>query len=164
MTEREAQKGPATADGKVPVEQVGRTGGFRRLVGYQTSVWKPDYAEIALDIEAQHLNSLGYVHGGVYTTLLDAAFGHAVCFCNTPGNVREAVTISLTTTYLAPGQLGLLTARARLVGVEGRIATCEGDVVAADGIVCARGQATFYYMKGSEKPEGVARKPKWAKG
>jgi uncharacterized protein (TIGR00369 family) len=162
MTERDAHKHTAVVVSERDGD-TGRIGGFRRLLGYRTGVWRLDYAEIVMDIEPKHLNSLGYLHGGVYTTLLDAAFGHAVCFCVTDGNAREAVTVSLLTTYLAPAKAGLIMARGRVIGVEGRVATVTGDVVLPDGTLCARGQASFYYMAGSEKPEGVVKRPKWVK-
>lgn len=133
---------------------------FRKVVGYTTDVWQKDYAEIGLVIGPDHMNSLGFVHGGVYATILDAAFGHAVAWCGAPGNIRQAVTTQLTTTYLSGAKEGKLVARGRVLGVEGRIATVVGDVVAQDGTVCARGQATFMYLTGSEKPEGVPKTKK----
>jgi uncharacterized protein (TIGR00369 family) len=138
-------------------------GNFKRMVGYTTEVWQADYAEIALIITPDHMNSLGYVHGGVYATLLDAAFGHAIAFCAVPGNMRRAVTTQLTTTYLSGAQHGRLTAYGRVLGVEGRIATAAGEVVLDDGTVCARGQASFLYLSGSEKPEGVPKPKRPAK-
>lgn len=130
---------------------------FRRIVGYTTDVWQKDYAEIGLVIRPDHMNSLGFVHGGVYATILDAAFGHAVAYCGVPGNMRQAVTTQLTTTYLKGAKDGKLVARGRLLGVDGRVATVVGEVVSSDGTVCARGQATFMYLPGSEKPDGIPK-------
>lgn len=131
---------------------------FRGLVGYTTKVWTENYGEIELLIGERHANSLGIVHGGVFATLLDAAMGHAVAWCRVPGNVRSAVTISLTTTFLAQAKAGTLTARGRVVGVAGRIATVSGEVVDASGAVCASGQGSFMYMPGSEHPDGIPRR------
>ena len=131
---------------------------FRGLVGYTTKVWSENYGEIELAIDQRHANSLGIVHGGVFATLLDAAMGHAVGWCRVPGNVRSAVTISLTTTFLAQAKAGTLTARGRVVGISGRIATVSGEVVDAAGAVCATGQGSFMYLSGSEHPDGVPRR------
>jgi uncharacterized protein (TIGR00369 family) len=129
--------------------------GFRRTVGYETKVWAERYAEITLTIDGRHDNSHGIVHGGIYATLLDAAFGHAVAFCGTPGRTRLAVTINLQITYMAPARTGVLTAIGRVLGVEGRVASCSGEVYSDDGTLCARGQASFLYKPGSEQPDGV---------
>ena len=129
--------------------------GFRRLIGYQTKVWSEHYGEVTLAIDDRHDNSHGIVHGGVYATLLDAAFGHAVAFCGVPGRTRLAVTITLQTTYLAPARRGVLTGIGRVLHVEGRVATCAGEIHLDDGTLCATGRATFMYRPGSELPEGV---------
>ena len=129
--------------------------GFRRLLGYQTQVWAERYGEVTLTIEPKHGNSHGIVHGGVYAALLDAAFGHAVAYCGVPGRTRLSVTITLQTTYLASARTGVLTAKGRVLGVEGRVATCSGEVWLGDGTLCARGVASFMYLPGSEQPDGV---------
>lgn len=135
-----------------------RANRFRKLVGYTTKVWSENYGEIELEIDERHSNSLDIVHGGVFVTLLDAAMGHAVAWCRVPGNVRSAVTISLTTTFLAPAKSGILVARGRVVGVSGRIATVQGEVVDHDGNLCCTGQGSFMYLPGSENPDGLPRK------
>jgi uncharacterized protein (TIGR00369 family) len=133
--------------------------GFRRTVGYQTKVWAERYGEVTLAIDGRHDNSHGMVHGGIYAALLDAAFGHAVAYCSTPGRTRLAVTITLQVTYLAPAKSGVLTAKGRVLGVEGRVATCAGEVWLEDGTpnatLCATGVASFMFKPGSEAPDGV---------
>ena len=129
--------------------------GFRRLLGYETKIWAERYGEVTLAIDDRHDNSHGSVHGGVFASLLDAAIGHAVAYCPVPGRTRLAVTISLQTNYLAPARAGVLTASGRVLHVEGRVATCIGEVRLDDGTLCATGRATFMYLPGSELPEGV---------
>lgn len=144
-------------------DNYGVSGNFRRLVGYTTDIWIEGYSEIGLVIRADHMNSLGFVHGGIYATLLDAAFGHVVAYCAVPGHMRQAVTTSLTTTYLSSSKSGRLMACGRLLGVNGRVATVNGEVVHEDGTVCARGQASFLYFPGSEKPDGIPKPKRPAK-
>lgn len=149
---------PAQA-GTVPAQSsAGKPSGFRSLVGYRTAVWRENYAEIELDLGLQHTNSLGVAHGGIALTLLDAAMGHATCWCSIEGNQRSCVTISLTTTFLAPGRGGRVKAVARLIGIENRIATCVGEVFDEEGKMIAAGQGSFRYFAGSERVEGVPRR------
>ena len=140
------------ADGSSPANK------FRALLGYKTRTWRKDFGEVDLEIGPHLMNSLGIVHGGVYVTLLDAAFGHAVAWCEVPGNVRSAVTVSLNTTFLAVAKTGPLIASGRVEHREGRLVTVTGEVVDGEGTLCVVGQGSFMYLPGSENPEGVPRK------
>ena len=132
--------------------------GFRAHVGYRTTVWREGYAEVEIDVGEPHLNMQGRLHGGVQATLLDAAMGRAVAWCSVAGNVRRAVTVSLTTHFLATARLGeTVVARARVVSIDGRIAMLEGEVVGPEDRLMGKGQGTFSYAPGSERVEGVPR-------
>jgi len=135
----------------------GKPSGFRTLVGYRAVVWRESYAEVVLDLGAQHLNSLGIMHGGVPMTILDAAMGHAATWCSVPGNVRRCVTVSLTTSFVTPARNGVIRAIGRLIAIDNRIGTCLGEVVDDGGRLIAAGQASFRYFSGCERVEGVAR-------
>lgn len=158
MTAKTNAEGPA-----VPLQSDRASDGsskanrFRKLVGYTTKVWRENYGEVELLVDERHANSLGIVHGGVFVTLLDAAMGHAVGFCRVQGNVRSAVTVSLTSTFLAPAKTRTLVGRGRVVAVSGRIATVSGEVLDGDGTICVSGQGSFMYLPGSEHPDGVPR-------
>jgi uncharacterized protein (TIGR00369 family) len=132
-----------------------RSNRFRQLVGYTTRVWREGYGEVELVVRDEHHNSMGIVHGGVYATMLDAAFGHACAWCAVEGHARSAVTVSLTTTFVASAKSGVIVARGRITGQDGRAVTLTGEVVDADGTLCAVGQASFLYMPGSEHRDGV---------
>jgi len=144
------------ADNPTPT---GKISGFRTLVGYRVVVWRENYAEMELRLGPSHLNSIGIAHGGVYMTLLDAACGHAVSWCPVPGHVRRCATLALTTHFVAPAKHGIIRAIGRLVGIEGRTATCSGEVLDEAGKTVALGRGSFHYFAGSERVEGVPRTP-----
>ena len=104
----------------------GKPSGFRSLVGYHTTVWERDYAELELVLDQQHMNSLGILHGGVYMAMLDAVMGHAATWCAVEGNVRLCVTLSLTTSFLASATSGRIRAIGRMEGIHDRIGTVSG--------------------------------------
>jgi uncharacterized protein (TIGR00369 family) len=131
---------------------------FRTLLGYTTKVWREGYGEVEMQIRDDHMNSMGIVHGGVYMSMMDGAFGHAVAWCAVAGNVRSAVTVSMNTTFLASARVGVLVARGRVESQNGRIVAVTGDVVDAAGTLCATGQATFMYLPGNDGRDGVARR------
>jgi uncharacterized protein (TIGR00369 family) len=133
---------------------------FRRLVGYTTKVWQEGYGEVQLVVRDDHMNSMGIPHGGVYVTLLDAAFGHACAWCAVPGHTRSAVTVSLTTSFLAIARTPIIFARGRITGQDGRMVTLTGEVVDEAGQICVLGQASFMYLPGSEHRDGMAPRVK----
>lgn len=129
------------------------------MLGYRTAEWREGYAVVELALQPHHLNGHGTVHGGLHATILDVALGHAARWCPVPGNERHVVTLSLTTSYLEAGRGGVLRAIGRLDGAANGVAACSGEVVDEDGRILAVGQASFRFLKGSERPEGVpARK------
>ncbi len=131
---------------------------FRQLVGYTTVTWTEGFGEVQLIVRDDHMNSMGIPHGGVYVTLLDAAFGHACSWCAVPGNTRSAVTVSLTSSFLAIARTPVIFARGRIAGQEGRLVTLTGEVIDEAGQVCVLGQASFMYMPGSEHRDGASPK------
>jgi uncharacterized protein (TIGR00369 family) len=135
-----------------------RRSGYRQLIGYRTRAWREGHGEVELAVGPQHLNSIGKVHGGVYASLLDVAMGHAVGFCTTPGNARYSSTVSLATTFLAAVSTGTITATGRVEGVSGRLVTASGEVRSDTGTLLATAQASFLYLAGSERPEGMPRR------
>jgi len=135
----------------------GKPSGFRSLVGYDTLVWRDGHAEMELLLGPEHGNSNGHVHGGVYMTIMDAAMGHAATWCSVAGNRRMVVTVSLTTSFLAPAQGARIRAVARLVTIESRIGHCRGEIFDENGALLVVGQGSFRYFPGSERTEGVLR-------
>lgn len=129
---------------------------FGALVGYRLIAWQPDRAELELVLAERHLNRSGVMHGGVLTTLVDAACGYAGTHCTVPGNVRRALTLQLSTQFVDAGRCGeVLTARARKVGGGRTVFFAETEVRTADGRTVGRGEGVFRYFRGSQSPEGV---------
>ncbi len=130
-------------------------GGFRKHVGYKTTVWREGYAEVVLALEGCHGNTIGALHGGVYMTVLDAAMGQAATWCAVQGHVRRCVTVSLSTSFLKAAWGPEIRVVTRLISNANRIAVCRGEIFDADGGLCATGQGTFRYRAGSESVDGV---------
>ncbi len=146
-------------DKSSPID-LGKPSGFKTLVGYRTPVWREGYAEFEVEIGPEHANSSGFLHGGVYMTILDAAMGHASTWCRVDGNVRRCVTLTLNTTFMAVARTRVVRAVGHLISVEGRIATCRAEVVDAGGEICINAQGSYLYMRGSEYIDGVPAAPK----
>jgi uncharacterized protein (TIGR00369 family) len=107
--------------------------GFREHTALQV-----DGDTVVVEATEEHLNPHGTVHGGVLATMLDVAMGSAVA----EAGGERPVTVSLTVTYLEPGQPGRLEATARVRKRGKRLIVVEGEVV-QDGDVVADALATF---------------------
>jgi len=129
--------------------------GFRQLLGYRLLEWKDGEAAITLTIGPRHLNRGGALHGGVLSTLIDAAGGYSGCYCAVPGHARRCVTVSLTTQFLAQTKAGILMARARVRGGGKRLFIASAEVTDATGTLIAIGEGVYRYRSGSESPQGV---------
>ncbi len=90
----------------------------------------------------EHANSAGVVHGGLLATLCDVACGHAVR-AQAEEDISGAVTVSLTTDYLAVAKPGAwLEARTEVEKLGGRLAFVD-CAVTADGRDVVRARAVF---------------------
>lgn len=129
--------------------------GFMAEMGAELTAWEPDRAVIQLEVRPVHLNAIDVVHGGVLAALLDTAGAHAGMFCTVPGNIREAMTVSLTINLLGNVSAGELIADARKRGGGRTIFVSSCDVTDGDGRLLATGEVTCRYGPGSHLPEGI---------
>lgn len=137
------------------IEHVEAPSGFRQLVGFKLDCWADGEAVVSIVVGPRHLNRSGNVHGGVLTTLIEAAGSFAGCYTPVCGNVRKATTQSLSVEFLAPMTTGRIVARGRIQRCEACVFHASVDITTATGTVIATGTARYRYQPGSEMPEGV---------
>ena len=129
--------------------------GFHNLLGYRQVAWEDGRAVIELEIQPQHLNLAGVIHGGVLTSLLDVALAEAGTYCPYPGRMRKAITLSLTTTFTGQCSGGVI----QVTGIKRtggrRIFNSTGEVRDQDGNLLAIAEGTFRLRSGSEDPQGM---------
>lgn len=121
--------------------------GFRKLIGLTTRDLQEGYAVMELTIGAEHLNSVGTLHGGIAATMIDHAGGIAGCLCQKTGTLRKAVTLSLTTSFLAPVSSGTVTATGRKRPGGRQIFASSVEITDDTGRLIAIGEATYRYIK-----------------
>lgn len=128
--------------------------GFREVLGFSVAEWEPGRAVITGQMTERHLNRNGFVHGGVFASLLDSAAGLCGTYCSVPGNIRRCITISLNTHFMNPVKDGFLKVEARVVSRGRKIFFVEARIICEDTLI-ATGQGTFRYVLGGENEEGV---------
>ena len=129
------------------------------IPGYDTGIFahlglvfleaEPDRILGQLDIGPQHLNRMGYVHGGVLCTMIDAAACCAGLFSPPEGSPRYAVTLSLSIQFTRPVRSGPLTVEGRVVSAGRTIYTAEARVFDSENQLVAHGIGTFSWNPGS---------------
>lgn len=131
--------------------------GFQDFLGIRVVDWKPDQVTLELTVEPHHLNRSGIVHGGVLSTLLDVATSFSGLYCEAPDQLRKAMTLSLTTTFVASAKGATLRATGRLEGGGRSTYMASGKVFDGEGNLVAMGEGTFRRRRGSEAAEREAQ-------
>jgi uncharacterized protein (TIGR00369 family) len=119
------------------------------FVGARLERVAPDEVDVSLQIEPRHLNLSGTLHGGMIATLADTATGLAYRTGLREGT--NALTSSLSITFLRPGPAGVVTAKGRVVKRGSRFGYAEADVVDEDGRLLARAAATYTVVAASDR-------------
>jgi len=104
-----------------------------RLLGIQLDVIREGHVEMTLEPAEYLYNTIGSVHGGVVSTLLDSAMG---CSVNTRLDALTAcTTLDLHVNFVRPATIaaGRLRAIGRVLHMGSRTATAEGKLVDAAG-------------------------------
>jgi uncharacterized protein (TIGR00369 family) len=128
-------------------DPIRKKGGFGDLVGYELTLWDADRAEVALTLDAHHMNRSGVMHGGVLTTLMDTACGYAGTFGPPGATPRRAFTLSLDAQFIGAARSGeRLVARAERSGGGRSIFFSTCRVLGADGRLVGQGSGTFKYI------------------
>lgn len=127
-----------------PIDKPGNRGAktFRKSIGIQVDYAESGTAQLSLEVDDFHLQSLGSVHGGVYATLIDSAIAHAVRTGR--ADSQSGMTTELTVNFLKRVTRGSLRAVAKVEYLGQRLMIGSCDVFDDSGKRVAMGKATFY--------------------
>jgi acyl-CoA thioesterase len=112
---------------------------FARHLGVEMLAYGDGRASARLTVEPHHLNSAGTLHGGAIFSLADAAFSAAA---NSHGVL--ALSIDASISYFQAVTGGVLTAEAREVARNPKLATYLIDVRDESGGLIAHFRGTGY--------------------
>lgn len=101
-----------------------------------------DHFVIDLDIEPRHLNFMGFVHGGVFCTLLDTAMARSFFF-SSPDEAKKGATLEMKVNFLKTANSGRITAYGKLVNSTKKTAYVEGRIENEEGQLLAKASATM---------------------
>jgi uncharacterized protein (TIGR00369 family) len=116
-------------------------------LGVRITAWSEGRVGLELPLVPTMLNRSGVVHGGTICALLDAATGDAGLYAPAGDAARHAVTLSLTTNFLANGVGRMLTATGEVERSGKSIFFSRGEVWLDGSLLVATGVATMKYIR-----------------
>ncbi|MEW6266543.1 MAG: PaaI family thioesterase [Thermodesulfobacteriota bacterium] len=116
----------------------------------------PGRSKIRIDVQTKHLQPFGQVHGGVFSSLIDAAGWWAAYTVIEEG--LGLTTLEMKLNYLAPVQNGKLIGLGRSIKVGRNIGLAEAGLENEDGRLVAHGTVTVMIVP-ALKMEGQSTGP-----
>ena len=105
------------------------------------------YSVFGIDIENKHLQPFGFVHGGVFSSIIDAAAFWAV-YCNLEDQNTGMTTIDLKLNYLAPAASGKFIVKGRQIKLGKTLGYAEAEVRNEQGKILSHGTSTLMVLPG----------------
>lgn len=118
---------------------------YFQLLSMKIVELSPGRSRVEIDLEKAHLQPFGIVHGGAYSSLVDAA-GFWACYTLAEEGVGMT-TVELKLNYLAPTKTGKLIGLGESVKVGRTLALGQVRVESDDGRLLAHGTATMMILK-----------------
>lgn len=106
------------------------------------------FSLLEVNLAEKHLQPFGFVHGGVYASIIDAAAFWAL-FCGIEDPNAGATTVDLKLNYLAPTVSGKLVAKGRQIKLGKTLGYAEATVTDENGRLLAHGTSTLMIMPGN---------------
>lgn len=119
---------------------------FPNHLAMRLKTFDRDSAELTLDIDREHFQAFGLVHGGVLAALIDTATYWAV-FGNLPEDAG-LVNVELKLNYLKPVTQGPLMARGQCIRSGRTLSYAEAHILDVTGEICAHGTSTLMTLSG----------------
>ena len=112
------------------------------------------FSVIDIDLAKKHLQPFGFVHGGVFASIIDAAAFWAIYYGIEDHNTG-VTTVDLKLNYLAPAVSGKLIAKGRQIKLGKTLGYAEAKVNDVSGKLLAHGTSTVILLPG----KGLASDP-----
>ncbi len=120
---------------------------YFRLLSMELREFDIGTSLLEIELQEKHLQPFGAVHGGVFSTIIDAATFWALY-----GEIDEQsgmTSVDLKLNYLAPAKAqGKLIAKGRRIKIGRTLGLGEAEVTNEEGKIVAHGASTLMVMEG----------------
>jgi uncharacterized protein (TIGR00369 family) len=117
---------------------------FPALLGMEIETLEWGQAVLTLKSRPELTQGMGFLHGGVITSLCDTSVG--VALFTMVEEDEKILTVELKLNFLAPAD-GEIRAAAKIIHKGRRTAVGEVDVIGAGGILIAKALVTYYIYR-----------------
>ena len=121
------------------------------------------FSRLEIDLARKHLQPFGFVHGGVFASIIDAASFWAI-FYEIEDPDAGATTVDLKLNYLAPAASGKLIAKGRRIKLGKTLGYADAAVTDEHGKLLAHGTSTLMILPGSTMAIDPPLPPKFRDG
>jgi acyl-CoA thioesterase len=126
-----------------PWERSGVEPRFDERLGILSRSDGPGTCTSELELAPEHRNMEGWIHGGVFLSVLDTAMGHSIATLRKREGIARAATIQLSCQFLAPPRGRRVRAVGRVLRLGGRSAFVEGVLTDEAGTDVARAHGVW---------------------
>ena len=116
-------------------------------------------SELVIDLEEKHLQPFGMAHGGVFSSLIDAAAFWAV-FAELEED-KGLTTLEMKLNYLAPVQKGRIVGKGRRIKMGSTTGLAEATITDENGRLLSHGTVTLLLIPHWEYGAGKITVPKY---
>jgi uncharacterized protein (TIGR00369 family) len=117
-------------------------GTYLEFLGFRLIDWKDGFSKLEMPVRSEHRNTLGYLHGGVITSLLDIVGAVAGSYGNPQDFV--SITVNLNVNFMAPHQAGRAVAEGELVRSTTSLFFAQAKLFDPDKhLLCATATGTY---------------------
>lgn len=118
------------------------------------------YAVLQIDLDTKHLQPFGFIHGGVFASIVDAATFWAV-YCSIEDQQASMTSVDLKLNYLGPVASGKLIARGRQIKLGKSLGYAEAEVTDENNVIVAHGASTLMILPDKKLTVDPALPPKF---
>ena len=117
-------------------------GTYLEFLGFKLTTWKDGFARLEMPVRQDHRNTVGYLHGGVISSLLDIA--GAVAGSHGISSEFVSVTVNLNTHFMAPHQGESVIAEGELIRATNTLFFAQAKLLDPDNSrLCAMATGTY---------------------
>ena len=142
------------------VKRAVNTSPYFSLISMEIKDLEVGHSRLEVLLEEKHHHHLGMVHGGVFSSLVDAAAYWALY--PEVAEEKSMATVEMKLNILAPARSGKLIAEGRRIKFGQTLGLGEATVKDEGGKLLAHGTGTFMIVPGQGLPESLP--PKFLEG
>jgi uncharacterized protein (TIGR00369 family) len=117
-------------------------GTYLEFLGFKLIDWREGFARLEMVVRGEHRNTVGYLHGGVISSMLDIAGAVAGSYGSTRDSV--SITVNLNVNFMAPHQAQTLVAEGELIRTTSSLFFAQAKLIDPESNrLCATATGTY---------------------